>query len=112
MLGALGERHVSHGVVRATTHLSARSRRCRRLGTRGCRGLLHSRPAKIVLGRISGPLSSCRSPQAAFKCSRRSDSVTRDSPVALRVRAAQTETQKGFGLGLDGPSLCWVPQCR
>ena len=29
------------------------------------------------LGRISGPLSSRRSPQAALKCSYRSDSVTR-----------------------------------
>ena len=42
--------------------------------------------------RISGPLSSCRSPQAALKCSYRSDRVTRHWPVALRVRAAKSGT--------------------
>ena len=48
--------------------------------------------ARIDLADFS-PLSSCRSPQAALKFSCRSDSVTRDGPVALRVRAAQSETQ-------------------
>ena len=41
--------------------------------------------AGICLGRLSGPFSSCRSPQSALKCSYRSDSVTRDEPLALRV---------------------------
>ena len=49
---------------------------------------------------VSGSFSSCRSPQTALKCSYRSDRVTRDRPVALRVRAAKTETRKG----LDGPA--------
>ena len=48
------------------------------------------------------PLSSCRDAQPALNCSCRSDRVTRDGPVALRVHVAQTETRnKGFGL--DGP---------
>ena len=49
-------------------------------------------------------LSSWHDRQAALKCSYRSDSVTRDWPVALRVRAAQAKT----GKGLDG--LWQVPQ--
>ena len=40
------------------------------------------------------PLSSCRGPQAALNRSCRSDSVTRDWPVGLRVRAAAAETRK------------------
>ena len=43
-------------------------------------------PARIVIGRISGPLSSHCSPRAALKCTYRGDSMTRDRPAALRVR--------------------------
>ena len=55
-------------------------------------------------------LSSWHSRQTALKCSYRSDRVTRDWPVALRVRAAQTGTRKG----LDGPQHFFgvaVPAC-
>ena len=38
----------------------------------------HPLPARVVFGRISGPLSFCRAPQTALKCSCSSDSVTRD----------------------------------
>ena len=44
-------------------------------------------------GRISGPLSSCCRPQAALKLSYRSDRMTRNQPVALRVRAAKSGTR-------------------
>ena len=61
--------------------------------------------------RTSAPLSCSRGEQAALKCSYRGDSVTRDWPVALRVRAAKRagrERKKGFWL--DGP--CGTPsQC-
>ena len=56
----------------------------------------------MVFGRISGPLSPCRDPQPALNGSCRIDRVTRDGYVALRVRAAQTETRKKR-FGLDGP---------
>ena len=60
--------------------------RCRVVGRRPCRcGLRES-----FLGRISGPLSSCRILQAALKFSYHSDRVTRYWPVALRVRAAKS----------------------
>ena len=49
----------------------------------------------IVLGCISGPPFSCRDPRPALNCSYRSDSVTRECPVALRVRGAQTKTRFG-----------------
>ena len=39
------------------------------------------------------PLSSWRGPQAALKRSYRGDRVTRDWPVALRVRAAKSGTR-------------------
>ena len=65
-------------------------------------------PAKsIVFGPNSAPFSSCRGPQAALKCSCRSDRVTRDGPAALRVRAAQSGARKDCALetGLDIPQL-------
>ena len=46
-------------------------------------------------GCISGPLFSCRGPQSALNCSCHCDGVTRDGPVALRVRAAETSTRLG-----------------
>ena len=46
----------------------------------------------------SGPLSSRRSPHAALKFYCRSDRVTRDGPVALRVRLAKSGLQTGLGL--------------
>ena len=41
------------------------------------------------------PLCSCRGQQATLKRSHRSDSVIRDWPVALRVRAVQNKTRNG-----------------
>ena len=49
--------------------------------------------ARDRFGRVLGPFPSCHGPQAALKCSYRSDSVTRDWPVALRARAAQSGTR-------------------
>ena len=51
----------------------------------------------VVLVGFQGALSSRRGRQAALKCSHRSDSVTRGSPMALRVRTAQAKTRKGSG---------------
>ena len=45
-------------------------------------------PARIGVWMDFRPLSSCRGPQAALKCSYHSDSVTRLWPVALRVRGS------------------------
>ena len=56
----------------------------------------HGLREHIVLGPISGPLSSWRRPQTALKCSCRSDSsVTRDGLMALRVPDAESRTRKG-----------------
>ena len=59
-----------------------------------------------VLGWISGPLSSSRSPQAALEFSYRSERVTRDRPVALRVRAAKSGRAD---FDVDGPLLRSCP---
>ena len=48
------------------------------------------------------PRASWHGPRTALVCAYCSDSMTRDSPVALRVHGAQTETRKGervWGLG-------------
>ena len=71
------------------------------------------RPARVGLGAFQAPLSSCHGPQPALNCSCRSDRVTRDGPVALRVRTAQTETRKQ---GLSAarcpllPRVCCLPR--
>ena len=50
--------------------------------------------------RGASPLSSNRCPQAALKRSYRSDRVTRDWPVASRVRAAQSKTRVRGWMGI------------
>ena len=50
---------------------------------------------KHRFGRISDRFSSCRGPQPALNSSYRSDSVTWDGPVALRVHAAEAKTRFG-----------------
>ena len=62
-------------------------------------GSIVASPARVVLGGFQGPFPPVVGPQAALKCSYRSDRVTRDWPVALRVRAQHIETRKGP----DGP---------
>ena len=47
----------------------------------------------VVLGRISGPLPPAVASSLLLSALDRSDSVTRDRPMALSVRAAQSETR-------------------
>ena len=49
-------------------------------------------------GRSSDPFPSIRERQAARKCWYRGDRVTREWCMALRVRAAHSETRRGPGL--------------
>ena len=53
----------------------------------------------IVFGADFRPLSSCQGLRLLSIALYHSDSVTRDRPVALRVRAAQTETRNGRWAG-------------
>ena len=58
--------------------------------------LPYAYPRSLVLnghrfGRIAGPFSSCRDPEAALKCSYRSDILTRDGPVAVIKSERRTE---------------------
>ena len=61
----------------------------------------------VGLGRVSGAVSSCRGPQAALKCSYRSDRVTRDGPVVLKcARCTDRVTKRGSGL--HGPFFAFL----
>ena len=53
-------------------------------------------------GGFQAPFPPPVTPQAALKCSYRSDRLTRDGPVALRAGAAQSRTRKVFWTGRAG----------